>query len=166
MATTQTVKAPIIQTINLRPKLVKIHTTRRLKKALDYLRDHISRHSKTDPASVKISGELNDYMMRNVARGLGRVKVTVDKTAKGVNVDLAPELKKKPKAQETKPSSKADAKKPDEGKGKKAEENAGKDRTLWGRINPAKKNVETKGGELNKKPAVVEKEPPEKQVKT
>ncbi len=90
--------AGVARTIRLRKKLVKIHTTRRLKKSVDYLREDIARHAKADISTVKFSSDLNGYLMTKVAMRMRPVKVIVEKTADRVNVDLAPELKRKPKA--------------------------------------------------------------------
>ncbi len=83
----------IARTVALRKKLVKIHTTRRLKKSIDYLREDIARHAKVSPKSVKLSMELSYYMVDRVSRNMSPVKITVDKVDGMVKADLAQELK-------------------------------------------------------------------------
>ncbi len=89
--------ATVTRTIRLRKRLVKIHTPRRLKKSIDYLREDIARHSKSDVESVRLSLDLNSYVMDKVARHMKPVKITVEKIDGLVKADLAPELKQKPK---------------------------------------------------------------------
>lgn len=97
-------------TVNLRPKLVKIHSSRRLKKSIDYMREHIARHTKSDPEAVKLSSELNRYMLLNVSRRMVRVKVNYEKAGGNVKVDLADELKKKAPAKAEEPKGKTEKK--------------------------------------------------------
>ncbi len=82
------------RTIALRKKLVKIHESRRLKKAVSYLKDDIARHTKSDVNSIRFTGELNGYLMQEVAKQMSRVSVVINKDAGLVKVDLSPELKK------------------------------------------------------------------------
>jgi hypothetical protein len=55
-------------TINLRNKLVKIHTTRRLKKAPDYLKERVAKLTGVDISKIKISKEVNDLIMVDISR--------------------------------------------------------------------------------------------------
>ena len=82
------------RTIALRKKLVKIHESRRLKKAVSYLKDDIARHTKSDVNSIRFTGELNGYLMQEVAKQMAKVSVVINKDAGLVKVDLSPELKK------------------------------------------------------------------------
>lgn len=82
-------------TINLRKKLVKLRTTRRRKKAVDYLREIIAKHSKTNIENVRISNELNDYLDVKVAKHMKRVKIVFDKSGDKVTANLSEELRKK-----------------------------------------------------------------------
>ena len=82
------------RTIALRKKLVKIHESRRLKKAVSYLKDDIARHTKSDVGSIRFTGELNGYLMQEVAKKMAKVSVVINKDAGLVKVDLSPELKK------------------------------------------------------------------------
>ena len=84
----------ISRTIALRKKLVKIHETRRLKKAVSYLKEDIAKHTKTDYDSIKLSPELNSYLLQDVAKHMSKVSVVITKDANVTKVDLSPELKK------------------------------------------------------------------------
>ena len=98
------------RTVRLRKKLVKIHRSRRLKKSIDYLREDVARHSKSDVKSVKLSMDLAAYVVAKVSRGMSPVKITVERSGDLVKVDLAPELKRKmpepKKAEQKKPDAK------------------------------------------------------------
>lgn len=128
MATTTTKTAAIrtVRTINLRSKLLAHHKSRRIKKAIMYLKEDIARHLKSDADSVKLSGDLNNYVLLRVARRMKSVKVTIEKIGYKINVDLAQELKRsnqgkaepsKPEAdkagEETKKNANPNAKKPE-----------------------------------------------------
>ncbi len=80
-------------TINLRKKLVAIHSTRRRKQAMRYLRAEVARHAKVDPEDVSIGMDVNEYMIRNVAIHLRPVQVSLDKTGGEVKVTLSDSLK-------------------------------------------------------------------------
>ncbi|MCL5008294.1 MAG: hypothetical protein M1156_00165 [Candidatus Marsarchaeota archaeon] len=88
----------ITRTVSLRKRLVRIHTTRRLKKSVDYLREDIARHAKVNVSAVKLSQELGSYVVSRVSRRMVPVKITVEKSGDIVKADLAQELKRKPKA--------------------------------------------------------------------
>ena len=75
-------------TVRLRRKLVKIHETRRRKKAMDYLREDIAKRSGVEPEAVKINQNVNEYMSINVARNMKPVIVDVTKTGDRVEASL------------------------------------------------------------------------------
>lgn len=84
----------ILRTVALRRKLVKIHESRRLKKAISYFKEDIARHTKSNYDSIRLTGELNGYLMHNVAKNMSNVSVVINKDAGLVKVDLTPEVKK------------------------------------------------------------------------
>ncbi|MCL5427887.1 MAG: hypothetical protein M1321_01770 [Candidatus Marsarchaeota archaeon] len=96
MATTA--PARISRTIRLRKRLVRIHMSRRRKKSVDYVREDIARHAKAGAGSVKMSKDLNNYLVDKVARSMSPVRVTVERDGDIVKADLAPELKRRPEA--------------------------------------------------------------------
>ncbi len=110
----------ITKTFALRKKLVKIHESRRLKRAVSYLKEDIARYTKSDYDSIRLSGELNGYLMQDVAKKMLPVTIVITKEADYVKVDLTPEVKKsrlKPTQTMTKPKQeKEQAKKQDEKK--------------------------------------------------
>lgn len=88
---------PAAKTIRLRGKLVRIHTPRRLKMRVEYLRKEIAKSSKAKVQSVRISPELNAYLAN---AGMGMVRVAIEKVGDLVKADLVPELKPKPAVNE------------------------------------------------------------------
>lgn len=84
----------ITKTIALRKKLVKIHESRRLKRAVSYLKEDIARYTKSNYDSIRLSGELNGYLMQDVAKKMLPVTIVITKEADYVKVDLTPEVKK------------------------------------------------------------------------
>ncbi|MEM0201308.1 MAG: hypothetical protein QXD23_02785 [Candidatus Micrarchaeaceae archaeon] len=84
----------ITKTIALRKKLVKIHESRRLKRAVTYLKEDIARYTKSDYDSIRLSGELNGYLMQDVAKKMLPVTIVITKEGEIVKVDLTPEVKK------------------------------------------------------------------------
>ncbi len=138
-----------IRTVSLRRKLVKLHTTRRRAKAIDYLREDIARHSNTVPGSVSISGELNSYLMRNLSGQMPEVKISVEKTGDIVKADLAPELKKQAAAIRE-PAKAADkgANKDNAGAGK----SSGRDNLAGKKQEPAKKEAKSKSKKASEEP--------------
>lgn len=80
-------------TVNLRKKLVSIHTTRRRKQAMRYLRAEVAKHTGVEQDSVSIGMDVNEYMIRNTAIHMRPVLLNVDKTAGKVKVTLADALK-------------------------------------------------------------------------
>jgi ribosomal protein L31E len=106
-------------TIRLRPKLVKIHESRRYEKAPKFLREMIARHSKSHVDDVKLSTDINRYLQANTTNRYKPIKLSFSKTGETVNVDLADEIKKRITrpvvAAPAKPGEKKDAKKPVKG---------------------------------------------------
>ncbi len=101
-ATPKTVTSTI--TIKLRNKLVKIHASRRHRKAISYMREHIARHFKSSPDSIKISQRLNEYMEANGTNRLKPITISISKTGELVEAAL-PGEKKVEKAPEKKQAS-------------------------------------------------------------
>jgi ribosomal protein L31E len=111
--------AAVSITIRLRPKLVKIHESRRYEKAPKFLREAIARHSKSHVDNVKLSVDINKFLQANSTNKYKPIKLTFNKTGERVDVDLAEEVKKMinrpvvtaaPAAKQN--EKKADAKKP------------------------------------------------------
>ncbi len=80
-------------TVRLRNKLVKIHESRRHKKTISYLRQHIARHFKSKPESIKISQKLNEYLEANSYNRYKPITITINKTAEMVEAALPNEKK-------------------------------------------------------------------------
>ncbi len=83
-----------IITISLRKRLVKIHTSRRQSKAMDYLKEAVARHSKSDIDSVKINQNLNEYIGANTTNRYRPIKVSVNKVGEVVEAEWAEAPKK------------------------------------------------------------------------
>ncbi len=85
------------KTIRLRKRLVRIHSPRRLRMSLKYLKHELAKSGNAAPENVKISPELNSYLMKSDARRLNSIRLavekSVDKNIIKISADLAPELK-------------------------------------------------------------------------
>ena len=66
-------------TIKLRNKLVKIHASRRHRKTISYMREHIAKHFKTSSDLVKISQKLNEYMEANNSNKFKPITVSINR---------------------------------------------------------------------------------------
>ncbi len=85
-------------TVNFRTYFARLRRSRRHNKAAGYLREHIARFNAVTPESVKIDRKVNDYIMSNVISQSSSLKLSVNKTAAGVEVKLAEEWKGNQKA--------------------------------------------------------------------
>ncbi len=85
--------ADTIATISLRKRLVRISTTRRRKKSIDYLRESVAKISKVDPGRVKLDRGINHFMLVNSAKRMSRIEVRLAKDANSVKVSLLNEKK-------------------------------------------------------------------------
>lgn len=147
MATTTT-PAAIARTVSLRKKLVKIHTTRRLKKSLDYLREDVARHAKADISAVRISADLNNYIVSKTSRNMNALHITVSREGGLVKADLAQELKRKVTAQQLKPGAKPTAAKkeepakPEKGVQQKPQKKQGAEDSAKGKAPAADKGIQ------------------------
>lgn len=93
MATTTPKVTTSTITIKLRNKLVKIHESRRHRKAIGYLKDHIARHFKSSPESIKISQRLNEYMEANNKNKFKPITISISKSEGVVEASLPGEQK-------------------------------------------------------------------------
>jgi len=66
-----------VLTINIRKYLVKQPRTKRLRKASRYLKERIAHYTKTEMQNVRISGELNNLMVKYYSIKMKPVKVSV-----------------------------------------------------------------------------------------
>jgi ribosomal protein L31E len=86
-------------TVNLRNRLVKIHTTRRRAKASDYLREAIGMHENVAPEAVKLDIGVNKFIFKSVYKRFKPMKLNIDKTGDIVTVKMFQEKKEAPKEQ-------------------------------------------------------------------
>lgn len=109
-------------TVNLKKKLLRLHTRRRRKRAVGLVREAVARFTKSDVGKVKINSDLNQFIERNASGASflwARLRVSVEKGDDKVEVKLytpktgpvstaAPksEEKKNPKAEESKKTEK------------------------------------------------------------
>ena len=113
-------------TINLRKKLIRLHTARRRKRAVGLVKEAVARFAKADPEKIKIHHELNEFLERNASGASfmwAKLKLNVEKSDNKVEVKLqttksgsvpaapAPSVsqkpeEKKPKVEEKKKSEK------------------------------------------------------------
>ncbi len=85
--------AQIAVTIRLRKKLVRIHSSRRHKMAVRYLRGELARHFKAEAGSVRISKMLNEYLYANSTNRLGPIKMMVERDGEVVKASMPGEKK-------------------------------------------------------------------------
>ncbi|MGC8652014.1 MAG: hypothetical protein ACP5UH_02065 [Candidatus Micrarchaeia archaeon] len=64
-------------TINLRKYLVNQPRTKRIRKAISYVRAQVARHAKVDEADVKLSKELNEHIFKYAARRMTPLKLSI-----------------------------------------------------------------------------------------
>lgn len=65
-------------TINIRKYLATQPRTKRLNKAVRYIRDRVSHYTKVKPEDVKLSSELNSLIFKRYAKSMERVKLNVN----------------------------------------------------------------------------------------
>ncbi len=86
-------------TINLRQKLIRLHSMRRRRRIVGLLKEAVARFSKSDVDDIRINRELNNFLERN-ANGASfmwaKLKVNVEKTEGKVEVKLYAQKTEKP----------------------------------------------------------------------
>ncbi|MDE1856295.1 MAG: hypothetical protein KGH49_03625 [Candidatus Micrarchaeota archaeon] len=109
--------ADTIATISLRRKLVRIHTSRRMAKSMDYLKESVARLSKVTPQNVKLDKSVNNFMQMHSIGRMSRIEVKLVKDANSVKVSMLNQKAMAPApapakvaAKEAKPAKKAEAK--------------------------------------------------------
>jgi hypothetical protein len=78
-------------TINLRKKLINLHTARRRKRTIGLVKEAVARFSKSDIDKIKIHHELNEFLERNASGASflwSKLKLNVEKSADKVEVKL------------------------------------------------------------------------------
>jgi ribosomal protein L31E len=78
-------------TINLRKRLLRLHSSRRRSRAVGMLKEDIAKFTKSDIGSVRLNNELNKMIERNSGGAtvlLSRLKVEVAKSEGKVEVKL------------------------------------------------------------------------------
>lgn len=110
MATAAPSVTKTVMMIRLEKRIKNTHGPRRIGSSMRALRDEIARHSKVTPESVKISGDLNNYILTGSVQGFYGVKVALEKSSGIVKADLA-DKKKAPTATAT-PTKEAKPEKP------------------------------------------------------
>ncbi|MGC8496195.1 MAG: hypothetical protein ACP5RM_01850 [Candidatus Micrarchaeia archaeon] len=81
-------------TINIRKYLVEQPRTKRIRKAVKFIRQRIARLSKVSEDNVKMSRELNEYIFKRAAKSMTPVKVNVSIENNIANATLYKEVKK------------------------------------------------------------------------
>ncbi len=98
-------------TVNLKKKLVRMHTSRRRKRAVGLITEAVARFTKTDPNMITVHKDLNAFIQRNASGASflwAKMKVDVEKLGEGVRIKL-PGTKTEIKT-ETKSEAKAEKK--------------------------------------------------------
>jgi ribosomal protein L31E len=111
-------------TINLKKKLIRLHTARRRRRAVSLVKEAVARFSKTDIDKIKIDPGLNEFIERNASGASylwAKLKVNVEKGTDTADVKLY--TAKAVAATAAAASPKPEAKKPGAGD-KKAEKKA------------------------------------------
>ncbi len=75
-------------TINMRKYLMRIHTTKRAKKAAGYIKGRVAHYMKLNADNVKISNALNDGLMKGNAKRMKPLKLLVQ--VNGSNATVMP----------------------------------------------------------------------------
>ncbi len=78
-------------TINLRKKLLRLHTARRRKRAAGLLMEAVARFSKSDPDKIRLNKELNEFILKNASGASflwAKLKVNVEKSADRVEIKM------------------------------------------------------------------------------
>lgn len=98
----------IAMTINLKKKLIRLHTARRRKRIVGLVKEAVARFSKSDIEKIKIHHELNEFLAKNASGASflwAKLKLNVEKSDDKVEVKLyapksAPVSTAAPKAEE------------------------------------------------------------------
>ena len=109
MATHAAPTTTTVRIIRIERVLKETHQSRRLGKAVRFLRDDIARHSKSLPENVSISPGLNRYMLKGSSGGYSAVKISVEKTGEKASAYLDGEKKPAPPKKEEKKEKKPEA---------------------------------------------------------
>lgn len=75
-------------TINVRKRILKLHTSRRRQKVADYVKDSVARFAKADRSKIRLSPELNKFLVLRVSKAPKAFEVEVEKKADRVDVIL------------------------------------------------------------------------------
>lgn len=78
-------------TINIRKRLLRLHTARRRKRAVGLVREAVARFAKADIDKIKINNELNEFLSKNASGASflwAKLKVNVEKGDDKVEVKL------------------------------------------------------------------------------
>ena len=78
-------------TINLRKKLIRLHATRRRKRAAGLVMEAVARFSKADPDGIRLSKELNEFIQKNASGASflwSKLKLNVEKTGEKTEVKI------------------------------------------------------------------------------
>ncbi len=75
-------------TISMRKYLMRLHRTKRAKKAAGYIRDRVAHYMKLNAENVKISNALNDGLMKGNAKRMKPLKLLVQ--INGTNATVMP----------------------------------------------------------------------------
>ncbi len=111
-STTPTTQTKAI-TINLRKRLIRLHSRRRRKRAAGLVREAVARFTKTDEANVRLNKELNEFIQKNASGASflwARMKVNAEKTGEMVEVKM-PQSKAQQQVRAAKPDAKKEEKK-------------------------------------------------------
>lgn len=104
-------------TINLRKRLLRLHTARRRKRATGLVREAVARFAKSDPEKIKINRELSEFIAKNASGASymwSKLKVSVDKNEDKVEVRMY--STKSPAAPQAAQKGKGGGKKEEKGK--------------------------------------------------
>lgn len=75
--------------ISLRKRLSRIHETRRLRKATDYLRERVSKLAKVSPEKVKVHKDLNNMIVKRAGKNMSDIYVDIVRENDAVTAKLS-----------------------------------------------------------------------------
>lgn len=81
----------MVMTVNLRKKLIRLHTARRRKRAVGLVREAAAKLSKSKIESVRIGRDLNEFLAKNASGASflwARLKLNIEKSEGKVEVKL------------------------------------------------------------------------------
>ncbi len=84
-----------VTVVRFRSMFAGLRTSHKKQKAAGYLRMHIARFNNADPDTVKIDKRVNEYIMSNIVKGGGEIKLNIVKSAGKVEVKLAEDTRPK-----------------------------------------------------------------------